>query len=93
MAYSSASFTQIVASIQPAGPSLWIYNTADSNASVDGANYISNGYEKGLRANDLVLVFSTSDGSGKIHRVSSVQAPADPRSPGNTSTLAATLTS
>ena len=92
MAYASSSLAQISQSLQPAQPSLWMYSGTDSHATTDGASFFSDGATKGMRVGDLVLVWSTGDGTGKIHRVASVAAPADPRSPG-AGPFAATLAS
>ncbi len=94
MAYASSKLVQMVPSLQVGVvPSIWQYTSADSHATIDGAGYISDGYDKGIRAGDIVIAWSTGDANGKIHRCASVQAPADARSPGNTTTLSATLAS
>ena len=35
---------------------LWVYRSDDPKATVDGAGYIDNGNEKGLKVGDIVLV-------------------------------------
>ena len=83
MPYSTA--TPPIIATQPfsnTAPQVWTYSSADSHATIDGASYIADGKELGMRVGDLVIAWSTGDGDGKIHRVASVAAPADARSPG-----------
>lgn len=38
------------------GANVWVYNTADSEATVKGAAYFSDGDKKGMKVGDMVIV-------------------------------------
>jgi hypothetical protein len=44
----------------PATPRLWLYSSADPIATVQGANYIANGIQLGMRVGDIVFVSDTN---------------------------------
>jgi hypothetical protein len=46
----------------PAAPRVWTYASADPIATVQGAGYISDGIQRGLQINDLVIVVDTNLG-------------------------------
>lgn len=58
------------------GKSVWIYVSADDDATVNGASYFSNGIALGMKVGDLVYVFDTATPKGSVHFVTSVSATA-----------------
>jgi len=53
-------------------PTVWQYESADAAATVAAANYFSNGYDLGLKVNDLIFVIDTATPLVTTHRVSAV---------------------
>ena len=53
-----------------AGPSLWIYTSADVSTDVDDTGYFTNGYDLGMRVGDIVHVIETDN--SYLHTVHSV---------------------
>lgn len=66
MAYTTATLNCIVPGIG-GGPSIWTYTTLDAHTDVDAAGYFSDGANKGLKANDVVIVVDTDTGTTTIH--------------------------
>lgn len=42
------------------GPTLWVYKSADDDATVNGSDYFSNGDALGMKVGDPVLVVDTA---------------------------------
>jgi hypothetical protein len=42
-----------------AGPKLWVYQSTDAASVVDASGYFTNGYDLGMRQNDLCFVTDT----------------------------------
>jgi hypothetical protein len=59
-----------------AGPSIWSYSSTDAAATVDAANYITNGGSLGMKVGDLVFVVDT-DASPVITTLHQVSATGD----------------
>lgn len=77
MAYSTDTPPQLlVQGIGGVGPSIWTYSSTDAAATVDAANYITNGGELGLAVGDLMYVIDT-DASPKIVTLHQVSATGD----------------
>lgn len=60
---------------------MWSYRSADDDATVNGAGYITNADDLGMEVGDFVYVFDTATPKGSAHYVSAI----------NTTTGAATL--
>jgi hypothetical protein len=58
------------------GKSLWIYSSADDDATTNGAGYYTNGVSLGMKAGDFVLVFDSTTPKGSVHYVASVSGDA-----------------
>lgn len=55
---------------------VWIYKSADDDATVNGAGYITNAGELGMQVGDLVLVIDTTTPKGSLHYVASISSGA-----------------
>lgn len=57
MAYDSSGFRLLTDALSGAqGPKQWVLDTTDAIATVNTSNYVSDGYKKGARQGDLVIV-------------------------------------
>ena len=54
------------------GPTLWTYSSSDAAGTVDGAGYITNGYDLGMKVGDLVIVEDTVNVLATMHNVHTV---------------------
>jgi hypothetical protein len=60
MTYATSNPPQLVYSpLGGVGPQTWSYRSTDAAATVDAANYITNGGDLGMRVGDLVYVTDT----------------------------------
>lgn len=57
-----------------AGPQIWLYTSADTNATVDTSGYFSDGGKRGMKVGDVVIVTYTVTPIVKSHYVISVNA-------------------
>jgi hypothetical protein len=75
MAYVSNQLNCISQGVGGA-PKVWLMFGTDVHTDVDAANWISDGSEKGLKENDVVLYVRTGDTSpgATLHSVDSVTA-------------------
>lgn len=55
-------------------PNLWAYKSTDAKATVNGADYFSNGDSLGMKVGDLVYVFDSATPTRTLHAVSAVTA-------------------
>ena len=77
MAYDTANPPRLFAScIGGTGVQLWTYRSTDAAATVDAANYFTNGGSLGLRVGDLMFVTDT-DASPVITTMHQVNATGD----------------
>jgi len=77
MAYSTSTPPALFAQgIGGQGPKLWQYRSTDAAATVDAANYITNGGSLGMSVSDLVYVVDT-DASPVITTLHQVSATGD----------------
>jgi hypothetical protein len=77
MAYSTSNPPRLlVQSLNGTGPSVWSYSSTDAAATVDAANYITNGGSLGLKVGDVVYVTDT-DASPVITTLHQVSATGD----------------
>jgi|GEM_PF-2744106 len=76
MAYTSANLSLVAQSI--AGPRFWHHTSADATATVDGASFITDGGDKGMKAADIVYhKDSTTNATAlTMHKVVTVSATA-----------------
>ncbi len=56
------------------GAALWIYKSADDDATVNGSGYFTNGAPLGMQVGDIVLVIDTATPKGSFHYVASVNS-------------------
>ena len=76
MSYATSNAPYKVAGGFGSGKSLWFYDSADDDATVNGASYFSNGIALGMKVGDAVYVFDTATPKGSMHFVTSVTATA-----------------
>lgn len=71
MAYVSQGFKLLVGSLSGVGmTNLWLLDSTDAIATVNTSNYVSDGYKKGARQGDIVLVRTrTSTMTGAVTAV------------------------
>ena len=84
MTYSSSKLNLVKSGLN-GGPSLWDYTHTDAHGTVEGAGYFSDAKQRGMKANDKVIVCNTGDGSTTIHTVTGLSGNAATI---NTATLA-----
>lgn len=68
MSYTTATLDCLVPRVG-AGPALWSYSTEDAHGDVDAEGYFSDGADKGLVANDMMIVNDTNTPTCTIHQV------------------------
>ena len=57
MAYVSSGFKLLMGGLSgPGNVNVWLLDSTDAIATVNTSNYVSDGYEKGARQGDMVLV-------------------------------------
>ena len=77
MAYSTSNPpTLVVGSLAGTGTQIWSYRSTDPAATVDDANYITNGGSLGMKVGDIVFVTDT-DASPVIVTMHQVSATGD----------------
>lgn len=76
MAYSVTNPPALVTQRIGDGPAVWIYKSADDDATTNGASYYSNGVALGMRVGDIVLVVDTATPKVSYHGVASLSATA-----------------
>jgi hypothetical protein len=73
--HGSGLLTQFNASESAsAGGSMWVYKSADLIATVEGANYFSNGQALGMQPGDLVYILDTTSPHAYLETVATVTA-------------------
>lgn len=76
MTYSTANQPRLIGGSLNVGPRLWLYNSTDASATVDGAGYFTDAYTLGMRAGDQVIVVNTTSKITTWHYVVSCTAAA-----------------
>lgn len=76
MAYSTSNPPSLLADSIGGSGSLWIYKSADDDATVNGADYVANAVDLGMEVGDLVLVIDTATPKGSFHYVASLSGDA-----------------
>lgn len=69
MAYTSATLVPLQTGYLENTQTLWLYTTADSEATVKGANYISDALVRGVKKGDLVFVITPTTPAAFILQV------------------------
>ncbi len=54
------------------GPQVWLYKSADDDATVNGAGYFTDGVDLGMKVGDIVLVFDTTTPKASFHGVNTI---------------------
>lgn len=77
MTYATSNPPALIStSLDGTGPNQWVYRSTDAAATVDAANYFTNGGSLGMRVGDLVWVTDT-DASPVITTLHQVSATGD----------------
>jgi hypothetical protein len=72
MAYAGSSLVPISnGGFLESTVTVWLYNTADSEATVKGAGYFSDGASRGVKAGDVVIVINPAGPNAYILQFSS----------------------
>lgn len=75
MAYSTSNPPKLlVPQVGGEGPQIWVYQSADDDATVNGTDYITNAEDLGLQAGDVVFVYDTNTPKVSVHYVSAIDA-------------------
>lgn len=77
MAYTTASLVPMQTGFLENTLTIWLYNTADSEATVKGANYFSDALARGMKKGDLVWMINPATPLAAI-----LQVAASPTSSG-----------
>jgi hypothetical protein len=73
MSYATAGLKLLVSGLT-GGPNVWYYTSADAHGAVDATDYFSDGLERGMKAEDVVLVVDTATPTITIHTVTAVDS-------------------
>lgn len=77
MAYSTSNPPVLISqSLGGNHGAVWLYKSADDDATVNGASYFSNGVTLGMKVGDIVLVIDTTTPKGSFCFVTSVSGDA-----------------
>lgn len=60
MAYSTSNPPYLMNQAIGGKAKIWAYQSTDPTATVDGAGYFTNGYDLGIRANDILILYDTT---------------------------------
>lgn len=74
MAYASSNPPSLISQRIGDGPAVWIYKSADDDATVNGTDYFAAGEGLGMLVNDLVIVCDTATPKTSLHYVSAIDA-------------------
>lgn len=75
MAYTPDTLTLLVSGgIEGRVPQIWTYSTADADATIVGASYFADAYNKGMRVGDLVDAVNPTGPKYKRYQCSAVNA-------------------
>jgi len=66
MAYVTKDFNLVAPNVGGEGGSVWSYFSADAAATIIAAGYISDGLDKGVKVNDLVVIGGLTSVVGKV---------------------------
>lgn len=74
MSYSNNGLSLIAQAI--GGRKVWLYESADDDATVNGASYFTDGVKFGMKVGDVVIVVDTVSPKASFHFVTSVSGAA-----------------
>lgn len=74
MTYSTSNSPSKIAEFVDGNGSVWLYKSADDDATVNGTDYFTNGQDLGMEVGDIVLVIDTTTPKGSFHFVSAIDA-------------------
>lgn len=75
MAYVSAQLNLAKPRMGENDQALWLMNGVDVHTDIDAADFISDGYDKGLKVSDIVIYVKTTATIGAtVHSVQTVTA-------------------
>ncbi|API59522.1 hypothetical protein BSL82_09535 [Tardibacter chloracetimidivorans] len=74
MAYVASNSPTLIAEQVGGAGSVWLYRSADDDATVNGTDYFTNGEALGMKVGDIVLVIDTTTPKGSFHFVSAIDA-------------------
>jgi hypothetical protein len=60
MAYTTTNPPRLLNTGVDSGPNVWLYSSADAQATVVAAGYITNAKDLGMKVNDLVFIVDTA---------------------------------
>lgn len=73
MSYATAGLKLLVPALS-GGPNVWYYTSADAHGAVDATDYFSDARNRGMKAEDVVLVVDTATPTITIHTVTAIDA-------------------
>lgn len=76
MSYSTANQPMLIAQGVGGNGNIWLYKSADDDATVNGASYFTDGVKLGMKVGDIVLVIDTTTPKGSFCFVTSVSGNA-----------------
>jgi hypothetical protein len=76
MAYATSNPPRLLVGAFAGAGNIWRYTSADATATVDGAGYITNGGNLGMKVGDFVIVVDTATPLITGHSVISVNSTA-----------------
>jgi len=62
MAYSTSNPPYLITQAIGGKSKMWGYQSTDPTATVDTSSYITNGWDLGIRANDILILHDTTTG-------------------------------
>lgn len=74
MAYVESNSPSLIAQMVGGAGAVWLYKSADDDATVNGTDYFTNGQDLGMQVGDIVLVIDTATPKGSFHFVSAIDA-------------------
>lgn len=69
MAYAVTNQPKLLNQTLGGTTKLWIYKTTDAHATVDASGYFTDGYDLGMRQDDIVIVIDTNLAIASSHSV------------------------
>ena len=74
MTYSTSNPPAKIAEFIGGQGAVWLYRSADDDATVNGTDYVTNGSDLGMAVGDIVLVIDTTTPKGSFHFVSAIDS-------------------
>jgi hypothetical protein len=62
MAYATSNPPYLMSQAIGGKGKIWGYQSTDPTATVDSSSYVTNGWDLGIRANDIMILFDTTTG-------------------------------